>query len=320
MRLNNVKKILLFRTEHIGDYALSLPFIKTIRENYSSAKIDLVVGPWNREFAEATPYVDNVIIWDNPLVKRHIKIIDFLKPKNIFSVLSFFKQIRKNRYDLALAFSNRKFIKILIKFFKADKKIAGFDYLKNESENDRFDRMIFSLGMKKKKNPIKLKLTKDKEGEIDNIFKNTEENKIVIHPITPLDEKNWSLKNWAKLINEIHKKNKKVTFFIIGVEKDRSEIEKLIADAKSKEKVINLAGKLNIAQTIKLIFKSNLMIGGDSGPVHFAELTNTPILALFGPTNEKMWGPHRSIDKIIKKEKINEISVSEILKWINQKI
>lgn len=313
MKSNSVKKILIFRTEHIGDYALSLPFIKTIRENYPSAKVDLVVGPWNREFAEATPYVDNVIIWDNPLVKRHIKIIDFINPKNIFSVLSFFKKIRKNRYDLALAFSNRKFIKILIRFFKSNKKIAGFDYLKNENENDRFDRMISSLGMKKKKDPIKLKLTKAKENEVDNIFKNAEENKIVIHPITPLDEKNWKLENWAELVNKLNKGN---TFFIIGTEKDKEKIDSLISKIKMKKNVINLAGKLTIIQTIRLIAKSNLIVGGDSGPVHFAELTNTPILALFGPTNEQMWGPHRSIDKVIKKEKINEITVKEVLEAI----
>jgi ADP-heptose:LPS heptosyltransferase len=318
--MRDLKKILIFRTEHIGDYALSLPFLKTVRENYPLAKIDIVVGPWNREFAEATPYVDNIIIWENPLVKRHIRIIDFLNLKNILKIVSFFIKIRKENYNLALAFSNRKFIKVLIKFFRADKKIVGFDYLKDENENERFDRMIFSLGLKKSKSLIRLKLLKKAEKEVEIICKKADKTKIVIHPITPLEEKNWLLKNWAELINKVHKKNKKVTFFIIGVEKDKIAIEQLISKTKYKDKVINLAGKLNIAQTIDLISKSNLIVGGDSGPVHFAELTNTPILALFGPTNEKRWGPYRKIDKVIKKGKINGIGVLEVFKWINQKI
>jgi len=313
---DKTEKILIFRTEHIGDYALSLPFIKTIRENYPSAKIDLVIGPWNKEFAEATPYVDNIILWDNPFVKRHIGIFEFFKPSNVKNVLSFFKGIRKEKYDMVLAFSNRKFIKILVKFFKARTKIAGFDYLPDESEIERFNRMIRSLGMTKNETPIELKLENTEKIEVDALFKNESEKRIIIHPITPLNEKNWDLANWAKLMNLLDESSKDDLFLIIGSESDRSKIDTLISNIKNKNNALNLAGQLTISQTVRLISKSNLMIGSDSGPIHFAELTNTPILAIFGPTDEKRWGPHRSIDKIIKKEKINEIGVEEVFNLI----
>ena len=314
---NKPRKILIFRTEHIGDYAISLPFIKAIREKYLLAKIDLVVGPWNKEFAESTPYVDNIIIWDNPLVKRHIKILDFLNPVNIIKIISFFTKVRREKYDFVIAFSNRKFIKAIIKFFKANRKVAGFDYLENESEVERLDRMMSSLGIKKSNTPIKLKLTKNKEKGVENITRIPARARIVIHPLTPLEEKNWSLENWAELINKLNEKNEKIIFCIIGTEKDREKIEFLISKLISKEHVINLAGKLNIAQTIRLISKSSLIIGGDSGPVHFAELTNTPILALFGPTDERRWGFTKKANRIIKKSKMEEISIEEVLEKIN---
>ena len=64
--------------------------------------------------------------------------------------------------------------------------------------------------------------------------------------------------------------------------------------------------------------KCNLVIGGDSGPVHLAELTDTKAISLFGPTNEIMWGTPKSKGITIKKENIKDISVHEVKKIIQK--
>ena len=35
----------------------------------------------------------------------------------------------------------------------------------------------------------------------------------------------------------------------------------------------------------------DLLVAGDSGPVHLATAVGTPALALFGPTSPERWGP-----------------------------
>ena len=43
-------------------------------------------------------------------------------------------------------------------------------------------------------------------------------------------------------------------------------------------------GEFDVAQLRALIDRASLYIGGDSGPLHIAATTRTPIVALFGPT------------------------------------
>lgn len=49
-------------------------------------------------------------------------------------------------------------------------------------------------------------------------------------------------------------------------------------------KVVNLIGKTSLIELLKIFNHSQLVISHDTGPLHMATLTKTPILALFGPT------------------------------------
>jgi ADP-heptose:LPS heptosyltransferase len=41
-----------------------------------------------------------------------------------------------------------------------------------------------------------------------------------------------------------------------------------------------------------LIRRSRLLIANDSGPVHIATAVGTPVVAVFGPSNDRAWGPY----------------------------
>ncbi len=44
------------------------------------------------------------------------------------------------------------------------------------------------------------------------------------------------------------------------------------------------SGEFDLAELRALVDRAALYIGGDSGPLHIAATTRTPIVALFGPT------------------------------------
>jgi ADP-heptose:LPS heptosyltransferase len=319
---NNVKKILVLRTEHVGDYIISIPLLKSIRVEYPKAKITLVVGPWNKQLAEATPYVDRIEVFDNPLVKRHISKLGIIKAMALETtkILKELIHLRQSRYNLLVIFSNRKLNKIFIPFVRADKKVYSWKLNICKNEKIRMAELLQNAGVKQIYSYAKINYSSKDRNVVSNILKNFKDNKkIVIHAITPLEEKNWGIENWASLISEMNKNHKNLEFFLIGSD----EQEKVLEDLKKKvnsPNVTNLGGKINLIQTSLLIGKCSLFIGGDSGPMHLAEeLTNTPIVALFGPTNEKVWGPCRKIDKIIKKEKTKDITAEEVLEVIKWK-
>ncbi len=53
----------------------------------------------------------------------------------------------------------------------------------------------------------------------------------------------------------------------------------------------SLAGRTDMRQLLTLYDRAALLVSSDSGPIHFASLTDVPIVALFGPESPNLYGP-----------------------------
>lgn len=64
---------------------------------------------------------------------------------------------------------------------------------------------------------------------------------------------------------------------------------------------VDLTGKTTIRQLMAVARRSSLFLGVDSAPMHIAAAAGTPVIALFGPSGESLWGPwgagHRVLTK-----------------------
>jgi heptosyltransferase-1 len=63
-------------------------------------------------------------------------------------------------------------------------------------------------------------------------------------------------------------------------------------------RIAGLAGRLNLIETKELIAEAALFVGPDSGPMHIASATRTPIVALFGPTDAAHFAPWRTEERL----------------------
>jgi len=54
---------------------------------------------------------------------------------------------------------------------------------------------------------------------------------------------------------------------------------------------MNLEGKTTLGQLAAVLKRCNLFIGADSGVMHLAAAVGTPLVAIFGPSNHRAWGP-----------------------------
>jgi len=79
-----------------------------------------------------------------------------------------------------------------------------------------------------------------------------------------------------------------------------SEAERATASRLERDlDVRNLTGRLPVSSTLRLISGSGVYVGVDSGPLHLASLTRTPLVALFGPNLPAVSGPWRNRDVTI---------------------
>jgi len=70
---------------------------------------------------------------------------------------------------------------------------------------------------------------------------------------------------------------------------------------------------LPLADVCSLLRGCRAYIGNDSGITHLAAYLGVPALALFGPTDPRIWGPIGRRVRIIWKSRLEEISVGEVL-------
>lgn len=84
---------------------------------------------------------------------------------------------------------------------------------------------------------------------------------------------------------------------VTGAPADR-ELASAVLDRIPGEKV-DLTGKTNLLQLADVLSRSNLFIGGDTGPMHIAQAVGCRVLALFGPTDPRILGPRDPRDRVI---------------------
>jgi len=69
----------------------------------------------------------------------------------------------------------------------------------------------------------------------------------------------------------------------------------------SPKSVLSLAGELNLIELREVIGRATLFVGPDSGPMHIAASTSTPIVALFGPTLPANFSPWQARATLVEK-------------------
>jgi len=77
---------------------------------------------------------------------------------------------------------------------------------------------------------------------------------------------------------------------------------------------VNLIGKTNVGQLAAVFKRCNLLLTGDTGPMHVACAVDLPMVLLCGKTDPAHTGPYplRAHHTIIKKDGMDNISVDEV--------
>jgi heptosyltransferase-2 len=77
---------------------------------------------------------------------------------------------------------------------------------------------------------------------------------------------------------------------IVGSRKDQGEAEDMAS--KMRGKAWDLTGETTLGQLAALLARCDLLVANDSGAMHVAAATQTPIVALFGPTDPARTSPY----------------------------
>lgn len=100
----------------------------------------------------------------------------------------------------------------------------------------------------------------------------------------------WGEERYAELARVILAKYPDARVLLTGAPKEAQSIAELETRVDSP-RCVSVAGKTNLRELITLYTKSAVMVTNDSGPAHFAALTDMAVVVLFGPETPALWEP-----------------------------
>ncbi len=114
---------------------------------------------------------------------------------------------------------------------------------------------------------------------------------ITVHPGSGGEKKCWPAANFLELIKLLGGDKRLYFYFILGPAEGNGlhEIsERFFAENKIDASIV--AGR-PVSYIASLLKSSSLHVGNDSGITHLASALGTPTIAVFGPTDPRIWGP-----------------------------
>jgi ADP-heptose:LPS heptosyltransferase len=104
-----------------------------------------------------------------------------------------------------------------------------------------------------------------------------------------LIQRRWPQQYYVKLIKKIIDRCPYALILITGDPREREEAEQL-KDQVGSERCVNFAGKVTFGQLPLLYSIAEFMVTNDSGPGHFAAVTEMPTYVIFGPETPALYG------------------------------
>ncbi len=118
-----------------------------------------------------------------------------------------------------------------------------------------------------------------------------------IHPASRWQFKCWPAEKMAALVAHLQTDGWPV---LLTAAPDVGELAMIEAiQARLAQPARSLAGQLSLKQLAALTAQARLFVGVDSAPMHIAAAMQTPVVALFGPSGDNLWGPWTANRRVV---------------------
>ncbi len=296
MGVMEYKRILITRTDRLGDVVLSTPVIRFMREKYPEAYIAFMVRPENRDVVDSNPHLDEVIVYDK-----------YGFEKSFWKTLIFALKLRKKKFDLAIALhpANRTHIILFLAGIPVrigyDRKMGRLNTTRivhkkqegNKHEIDYNFSLLSSAGFNVTgAERVPYIAATDENIKLVSALKKSfgiKDNIIAVHLGASCRSKRWAPERFAYVADKLAEKYHADIVLVGGEETARLGDEMI---SKMKTKPINLIGALLIGELAEFLSRCRLFISNDSGPVHVAVAVKTPTVVIFG-RNDPGLSPER---------------------------
>jgi lipopolysaccharide heptosyltransferase I len=289
-------RVLIVRLGSLGDVVHAIPAAAALRRAFPQSEIDWLVDARHRDILDLVSVIDRVVPLDAPTANGWLQAI---------------RELRGRAYDIALDFQGLMKSAVLARASGA-KRVAGFSlwHLREKSARPFYTTAEQAEGGHAIRKNLRLlrAVGIDNEDRIEFPLRRCESSALaalramigearfaLINPGAAWPNKRWPPERFGALASFIRDICGLAPVVLWGPG------EAPLADAvvTSSQRAAVLAPPTLLHDLVALSREADLLVAGDTGPLHIATAVGTPTVSLFGPTYPERNGPWSPDDLVV---------------------
>jgi ADP-heptose:LPS heptosyltransferase len=300
------ERILVVRTDRLGDVVLTLPVLSSLRRCFPRARLTVLLKHYTGAIVEGNPFVDEILWYDadgtslpfgrmlSALKQRRFDAAVMVRPDPRAALLLFLARI-----PVRVGTGYRYYSPLMtdrVYDHRSDARRHELEYnlrlleplgcdIRPELEEPRFGVAVTDA------------MCSSAEAVLASAGAGSDR-RVVVHPGSGGSAADWPVDSFMSLARRLEDAGHGVVLVTGTAE----ESVKTAAVARGCARAVDLAGRLTVPQLAAVIRSSRLFVGNSTGPLHVAVAVGTPVLGFYPSVpvmGVRRWGPYTSRSAVL---------------------
>ncbi len=309
MSIKQYQNILIINTFGIGDVLFTTPLIANLKQAMPQCQIGFIANARTAEIMRHHQDISDVFVYERDEFKeayRRSKIGFWRK------AVQFIEDIRGKKYDCVIDLSLNSQSGLFMSLAGIPERV-GFDFkgrgrfltqkipLKGFSGKhvvEHYLDLLKFLGIEPEPKPMVFPLTEDERRWAKDFFQEHRIQGQTAFAFVPgggaswggeADLKRWPAAYFAELAHKFVEKFK-AQIILVGSVAEQELAQGI--EERLQGKVFNITGQTTLGQSAALFAQCRCVVTNDGGPLHMAVAAGAQTLSIFGPVDQRVYGPY----------------------------
>ncbi len=274
-------KILVIELSNLGDALLTFPALHALWQSYPQAEFHVLASPRNKDLFISNPRVQRVWVLDKQagLWRRGLIVLDLVL----------------EGFQLVVDFKNT-----MIPLFIPRARHTPVFFRPRPGNRHRAEthlEWVTRLGIPAPQSRLRLPFDVREERKVEEWL---EKGKVpvVMVPGARSHLKRWSAAGFAEVADRLIERHQ-AQVLLVGEEQERPIADEVTRAMRNRP--TDLVNRTNVRQLGALLSHAKLVITNDNACLHAASVAGVPTVAIFGPTDERKYGPRAAGSAVVRR-------------------